>query len=114
MKIQNKSKHPFQHSYFDEKMKLVSIEIAPGEIKDIKEEIAKVWIKTGECVEFVAPEDLKAKEEKLNKEIEKLKAENKKLKAGKCASCYENGKTPAQEDCNKCKKTTTSAKTAKK
>lgn len=83
MKVQNKSKHPYQHSYYNEHMVLVSVEIQPGEIKEIEDKIAKVWIATGECVEFVAPEDLKAKEEKLNKEIEKLKAENAKLKEEK-------------------------------
>lgn len=83
MKIQNLSKHPFQHSYLDKSMKLVSVEIQPGEVKDIEDKIAKVWLKTGDVVEFVAPEDLKAKEEKLNKEIEKLKAENAKLKEEK-------------------------------
>lgn len=83
MKIQNLSKHPFQHSYLDDKKKLVSVEILPGEVKDIENKIAQIWLKTGEVVEFVAPEDLKAKEEKLNKEIEKLKAENAKLKEEK-------------------------------
>lgn len=85
MKIQNKSKHPFQHSYYDKSMKLIIIEIQAGEIKEIDDEIAKIWLKTGQCVEFVAPEDLKAKEEKLNKEIEKLKEENAKLKETKPA-----------------------------
>lgn len=31
------------------------------------------------------------------------KAIEDKLKDGKCATCYKDGKTPAQEDCNKCK-----------
>lgn len=79
MKLHNISNHPLQHSYLDEKMKLVSIEIKADEVKDIEEEIAKVWLKTGAVVEFVAPEDAKA----LNKEIEKLKAENAKLKVSK-------------------------------
>lgn len=81
MKIQNKSSHAFQHSYLDEKFKLVSVEIQAGEIKEVEDKIAEIWLKTGACVEFVAPEDLKAKEEKLNDEIKKLKAENEKLKA---------------------------------
>ena len=80
MKLHNKSKHPFQHSYLDKNFNLVSVEIGAGEIKEIDDKIAQVWLKTGQCVEFVAPEDLKAKEEKLNKEIEKLKEENAKLK----------------------------------
>lgn len=83
MKLHNKSKHPFQHSHFDEKMELVSIEIGAGEVKDIDDEIAKVWLKTGEVVEFVEPVEAKAKEDELKAEIEKLKAENAKLKDSK-------------------------------
>ena len=83
MKLHNKSNHPFQHSYLDEKMKLVSVEIKAGEIKEISDNIAKIWLKTGEVVEFVAPEDLKAKEEELNKKIKKLRSRNAKLKVSK-------------------------------
>lgn len=79
MKLHNISKHPLQHSCLDENMHLVSVEIKAGEIKEIEDEIAKVWLKTGAVVEFVAPEDAKA----LNQEIEKLKAENAKLKVSK-------------------------------
>ena len=80
MKLHNKAKHPFQHSYFDEAKNLHIVEINAGEIKEIDNKIAKIWLKTGEVVEFVAPEDMKAKEEALTKEIEKLKAENAQLK----------------------------------
>lgn len=83
MKIHNKSNNPFQHSYFDEKMELVSIEIGAGEIKEIDDEIAKVWLKTGKVVEYIAPVEAKAKEDALKAEIEKLKAENAKLKDSK-------------------------------
>lgn len=83
MKVHNKSNHPFQHSYLDDKKQLVIVEINAGEIKEVKDEIAKIWLKTGSVVEFVAPEDLKAKEEELNKKIEKLEAENAKLKVSK-------------------------------
>lgn len=83
MKVHNKSNHPFQHSYLDDRKQLVIVEINAGEIKEIDDKVADIWLKTGECVEFVAPEDLKAKEQELNKEIEKLKAENAKLKTVK-------------------------------
>jgi hypothetical protein len=83
MKVQNKANHPFQHSYLDEKKQLVIVEINAGEIKEIQDDIAKLWLRTGEVVEFVAPEDLKAKEAELNKKIEKLEAENAKLKEPK-------------------------------
>ena len=83
MKLHNKSKHIFQHSYFDDKMELVKVEIGVGEVKDIDDDIAKIWLKTGEVVEFVAPEEAKEEKDELLKEIEKLKAENKKLKDSK-------------------------------
>ena len=76
MKLQNKAKHAFQHSYMDDKQALQIIEILPGEIKDIPEEIAKVWLKTGDVVEFVEPKEAKA----LEDENAKLKAELEKLK----------------------------------
>lgn len=81
MKLHNKSSHPFQHSYFDENKDLVSIEIKAGEIKEIDDKIAKVWLKTGKVVEFVEPQEAKEEKDELLKEIEKLKAENAKLKA---------------------------------
>lgn len=80
MKLHNKSSHPFQHSYFDKNMDLISIEINAGEIKDIDDEIAKIWLKTGQVVEFVEPQEAKEEKNELLKEIEKLKAENEELK----------------------------------
>ena len=83
MKIVNKAKHPFQHSYLDEKLNLQIVEIGAGEIKDIDDEIAKVWLSTGKVAEYVEPKEAKEKENELLKEIEKLKAENAKLKEPK-------------------------------
>ena len=80
MKLQNKSKYVFQHTYFDDKMDLVKVEIGVGEVKDIDDEIAKIWLKTGEIVEFIDPKQAKEEKDELLKEVEKLKAENKKLK----------------------------------
>lgn len=80
MKLHNKSSHPFQHSYFDKNMDLISIEINAGEIKDIDDEIAEIWLKTGQVVEFVEPQEAKEEKNELLKEIEKLKAENEELK----------------------------------
>lgn len=83
MKLHNKSKHPYQHSYLDDKNNLQSIVLNANEVKEIPDDIAKIWLKMGEVVEFVAPEDAKAKEEALKAEIEALKAENAKLKTDK-------------------------------
>ena len=83
MKIQNKSKHSFQHSFLNSKMELEINELKAGEIKDINDSIDRVWLKTGDGVEYVSPEAVKKEQADLKAEIEKLKAENAKLKSGK-------------------------------
>lgn len=81
MRVYNKSSRKYQHSEFNEKNKLVTIELLPKTDAEIPDEIAKKWLKTGEVVEYVKPEDAKAKQAELEEEIAKLKAENEKLKA---------------------------------
>lgn len=81
MRVYNKSSRKYQHSEFDEKNKLVTIELPPKTDAEIPDEIAKKWLATGEVVEYVKPEDAKAKQAELEAEIAKLKAENEKLKA---------------------------------
>ena len=83
MKVHNKAKNPYQHSYLDDKNNLHSVVINAGEIKEIPDDIAKIWVKMGDVVEFVDPAENKAKEEALKAEIEALKAENAKLKTDK-------------------------------
>ena len=89
MKLHNKAKHAFQHSIPDEIEGVKIIEIGAGEIKDIPDDIAKVWLKTGEVVEFVEPKEAKALEDenaKLKAELENLKkAEPKKAAPKKTA-----------------------------
>lgn len=78
MKLQNKSKHSYVHSFLDEKHKLVIIELKPNEIKEIPDDIAKKWLVSNEVVEYVAPieaKNLKNENEILKKELEKLKTE---------------------------------------
>lgn len=81
MRVYNKSSRKYQHSEFDKDNKLVTIELLPKTDAEIPDEIAKKWLKTGEVVEYVKPEDAKAKQAELEEEIAKLKAENEKLKA---------------------------------
>lgn len=81
MKIHNKAKHAFQHSLYNTQNGVTLIEIQAGEIKDIPDEIAQIWINTGEVVEFVEPKQAKELEDenaKLKAELNKLKAEPKK------------------------------------
>ena len=86
MKLHNKAKHAFQHSVADEIEGVKIIEIGAGEIKDIPEEIAKVWLKTGEVVEFVEPKQAKALEDenaKLKAELDAIKKTTTKKTAKK-------------------------------
>ena len=80
MKLHNKSKHAFQHSIMDEKMHLTLVTIEPNEIKEVDDAIAKIWLKAGDIVEYVAPAEVKAKEEQLLKKIQQLEKENAALK----------------------------------
>lgn len=82
MKVHNKAKHAFQHSIADEIEGVKIIEIGANEVKEIPDDIAKIWIKTGEVVEFVDPKEAK----ELEDENAKLKAELVKLKAPKKAA----------------------------
>jgi hypothetical protein len=75
MKVKNISKRTWQHSYMDEKKELHIIELNPGCVNDIPDDVAKKWLLSGEVIEYVDPEDAKA----LIEEIEKLKAEKAAL-----------------------------------
>lgn len=90
MRVYNKSSRKYQHSEFNEKNKLVTIELLPKTDAEIPDEIAKKWLKTGEVVEYVKPEDAKAKQAELEEEIAKLKAENEKLKASQAKKAKQN------------------------
>lgn len=81
MRVYNKSSRKYQHSEFDKDNKLITIELPPKTDAEIPDKIAKKWLKTGEVIEYVKPEDAKAKQAELEEEIAKLKAENEKLKA---------------------------------
>lgn len=76
MKLQNKSKRSYVHSYLDENYKLVLLQLKPNEVKEIPNDIAKVWLKSGEVVQFVEPQEVK----NLENENAKLKAELEALK----------------------------------
>lgn len=81
MRLYNKSSRMYQHTYFDKKNKFHAINFMPKTDAEIPDKIAKKWLKTGEVIEYVKPEDAKAKQAELEEEIAKLKAENEKLKA---------------------------------
>lgn len=93
MKLHNQANHAFQHSFMNDKNDLVIVEIKAGEIKEIDDEIAKIWLKTGEVVEFVEPKEAK----ELENENAKLKAELEKLKAPQKADAKKAVKKTAKK-----------------
>lgn len=73
----------YQHTYFDDKNVFHAINLSPKTDAEIPDDIAKKWLKTGEVVEYVKPEEAKAKEAALEEENAKLKAELEALKKAK-------------------------------
>lgn len=111
MKVKNIAKHNYCHAKLDKNYKLELLVLVPNEVKDVPDEIAKSWIKTGEVIEYIEPKDMK----KIEKENEKLKQELEKFKQStECAECYENDKVPALEDCDKCENKEVKTKTTNK
>lgn len=68
MKLRNISKQKFQHSFNGE-----LIEVAPQEVKDVPEEVAKLWLST-KAFETIG-------DEKIEKENAELKAKVAELEA---------------------------------
>ena len=73
MIIKNISKRSYCHALVNEKGETEIFMLDAGETKEIPDNIAKVWLKTGEVVGV--------DDGSKDKEIERLKAENEKLKA---------------------------------
>lgn len=83
MRVYNKSSRMYQHTYFDDKNVFHAINLRPKTDAEIPDNIAKLWLKTGEVVEYVKPEEAKAKQAALEEENAKLKAELEALKKAK-------------------------------
>lgn len=75
MRVYNKSSRMYQHEQ-DGKTYCLN----PKTDIEVPDKIAKLWLKTGEVVEYVKPEEAKAKQAALEEENAKLKAELEKLK----------------------------------
>lgn len=86
MKVINKTKVTYQESTIDADGNVKFINLEPGKVAEVSNEIAEKWLKINGIEEFVDPEAAKAKENELKAEIEKLKAENTQLKAPKPAA----------------------------
>lgn len=81
MRVQNTSKRMYQHSTIDKDNKLVTLNLYPGADLDVPDDVAKMWLTTGDIIEYVNPAEAKAKEAKAADEIAKLEKENEALKA---------------------------------
>lgn len=74
MKIKNISKRKYLHYLGkDKEGKNIFAVLSPKETRDIPDDVAKIWLKTGDII--------KVDDGSKDKEIERLKAENEKLKA---------------------------------
>lgn len=96
MKLQNKSKRSYVHSFLDKNFKLVLLKLAPNEIKDIPDEVAKIWLKAKDIIEYVAPQDLKKLEEenkKLKEKLENLDKQNSEPQKAKTTKKAKNTKS---------------------
>ena len=77
MKVKSNAKHNYCHARLNDNYKLEMLILRPNEIKEVPDEVAKSWIKTGEVIEYIEPKDVK----KVEIENKALKDEIKKLKA---------------------------------
>lgn len=77
MKVKSNAKHNYCHARLNDNYKLEMLILRPNEIKEVPDEVAKSWIKTGEVIEYIEPKDVK----KVESENKALKDEIKKLKA---------------------------------
>lgn len=81
MRLENISKRTYQHSVLKDDMKVEILELKPGQNKEIPDEVARQWLKTGEVREYISPVEAKAVEETLKAEKTEIEKENEKLKA---------------------------------
>lgn len=82
MLVKNPARRSIQHSYYNDSQELIIVEIEGGEVKEIEDKIAKLWLKHGLVVEYVEPKKAKEEKEELLAKIAQLEAENKALKSG--------------------------------
>lgn len=71
MRVYNKSKRMYQHGEYN---------LPAGKNIEVTKEVAKIWLATGDIVEYVDPAEAKKAEAKAAEEKAKLEAENAALK----------------------------------
>ena len=75
MLVKNTLKRPVQHTFYNDKQELEIVEIAGGEVKEINDDIAKLWLKHNLVEEYVEPKKAKEEKDELLAKIAKLEAE---------------------------------------
>lgn len=87
IKVKNTSNCLYMHSVTTPdkggKLKTIDYCLKPQSILDVPEEIANIWLKTKDVVEYVEPKEAKAEKEALEKENAELKAKIQELEAAK-------------------------------
>lgn len=86
MRVQNISKRKYVHSVLTERRQANMLILNPGENKEIPDEVAEQWLKTGEVIKYADPV-----------EVEQLKAELAALKAEKQEKTLDDLKKEADE-----------------
>ena len=71
MLVENKSKRKYVHSILDDKRQAQMLILNPGEHKEIPDDVAEQWLKTGEVIKYADPQEVV----KLREELASLKAE---------------------------------------
>ena len=83
MKIKNITKHNYAHAKLDDAYRLQMLILKPNEVKDIPDDVAESWLKSGGVVKYVEPKDLEKIEDENKKLKEQLKEEKPKKKNNK-------------------------------
>lgn len=86
MRVQNKCKHAFVHSVLNDKRQPEMLILRPGENKEVPDEVAEQWLKTGDVIKYADPD-----------ELAKVKAELAALKAKKVEKSLDELKKEADE-----------------
>lgn len=104
MLLQNISKRKYVHSILNAKRQAELLTLNPGEHKEIPDEVAKQWLKTGEIIKYADPVAVEKEKAAKEKEVEALKAEIERLKAEAKVKPAEENKPEADEPAEEAEK----------
>ena len=106
--VKNNSRTTYYHTEKNKdakgKTKLKNYVVEAFGIAEVPEYVAKIWFKTKNVVEYVKPEEAKAKQSELEKENAKLRAELEALKKAKPEEAKEQTPGAQSDDIEELKK----------